>query len=335
MKQLLWIFATFLTSGAVYGAGLADKGTHAVETIEFPQLIDAARERKIPIKVHIPSDGGPYPVVALSHGGGGSWDANYAQAQHLASHGYVVLAIEHVGSNTDVMKRRLRFRKNLETMSRDANEVLGRPKDVSFALDQAEQWSRSHARLRGKMDLEHIGMLGHSFGAYTTFVIAGARPALDWLQPPVAPGRGLGPDLSDSRINCGVALSPHAPGEPFFIESSFSTLRVPLLGISGDKDRQQGDALPEDRKHAFKLWPPGDKYLVWIENADHTAFSDSTGAGLGMLPSRSRESVQPIVRAATLVFFDIYLKGRSDAKQFLSANELVKYSTLSVEVLNK
>ena len=335
MKRLLWIFAAFLISDAVAvaAASLADKGPHAVETIEFPLLIDTVRDRKVPIKAYLPSDGGPYPLVVLSHGGGGSWEANYAQAQHLASHGYVVLAIEHVGSNTEVMKHGMRFRKNLEAMSRDANEVLGRPQDVRFALDQAKEWSRSHPRLRGKMDLEHIGMLGHSFGAYTTFVVLGARPALDWLQP--APGRGLGADLSDPRVVCGVALSPHAPGEPFFIESSFSTLRTPLLGISGDKDRQQGDALPEDRKLAFKLWPAGDKYLVWIENADHTAFSDSTGSGRGMLPSQSRDKVQPIVRAATLIFFDAYLKGRREAKRLLNADELSKYSTPAVEVFTK
>jgi hypothetical protein len=110
---------------------LSARGPFVVDTLEFRDLTDAARGRKVPIKVHLPTRGGPFPVVIVSHGGGGHWDANFAQAQHLASYGYVVLAVEHVGSNTEVMKRSLRFVSNLEAMTRDANEVLGRPKDIS------------------------------------------------------------------------------------------------------------------------------------------------------------------------------------------------------------
>jgi predicted dienelactone hydrolase len=300
-------------------------GALAVETIEFPDLADPARAgRRVPIKVHLPATGGPYPVVVLSHGGGGHWDANFAQAQHLASHGYVVLALEHVGSNTAVMKRSLRWGANLEAMTRDAEEVLGRPKDVSFAVDRAEQWSGSHERLRGRLDAAHVGALGHSFGAYTTLAVAGMRPALDWLVPTVPPGRGLGPDLRDRRVACGVALSPQGPGEPFFIEASYASLAVPLLGISGSRDEQQ-KASPDNRRRAFALWPAGDKYLIWLANADHTGFSDSTGSAHGVLPSRSRGDVQPVVRAATLAFFDACLKGDDGARSRLTRDALSPY----------
>lgn len=313
-------------------------GALTVETVEFPELADPARAgRRVPIKVHLPTAGGPYPVVVLSHGGGGHWDANFAQAQHLASHGYAVLALEHVGSNTEVMKRSLRWGANLEAMTRDADEVLGRPRDVSFAIDRAEQWSRAQERLRGRLDPTHVGALGHSFGAYTTLVVAGMRPALDWLTPSVPPGRGLGPDLRDRRVACGVALSPQGPGEPFFIDASYASLAVPLLGISGSRDEQQ-KARPENRRRAFALWPAGDKHLIWLANADHTAFSDSTGSAHGMLPSRSRGDVQPVVRAATLAFFDICLKGDAGARSRLTREALSPYlrgRVDAIEVMSK
>jgi len=316
---------------------LSASGSLAVEAIEFAELLDPVRGRKVPIKAHVPAEGGPFPVVVVSHGGGGHWDANFAQAHHLASHGYVVLALEHVGSNTDVMRRLFRIGANLKAMTRDANEVLGRPKDISFAIDRAEEWNKTHDKLRGRLDVDHVGVLGHSFGAYTTLVVAGMRPALNWLMPAVAPGQGLGPDLRDSRVDCGVALSPQGPGEPFFIDASYASLKTPLLGISGSKDEQQG-ARPENRRRAYELWPPGDKYLIWLANADHTAFSDSTGSTRRMLRSNARDDVQPVVRAATLLFFNAYLKRDATAKKLLSAEGLRPYlrgSANSIEVSSK
>jgi predicted dienelactone hydrolase len=323
----LFVGAAFVACVHARGAGstaqpgndLPARGPFVVQTIEFPDLTDAARGRRVPIKVHLPTQGGPFPVVIVSHGAGGHWDANFAQAQHLASHGYVVLAVEHVGSNTEVLKRSFRLVANLEAMTRDANEVLGRPKDIGFAIDRAGQWNGTHERLRGRLDMAKIGVLGHSFGAYTTLVVAGMRPALDWLEPKVGPGHGLGPDLRDSRdsrVTCGVALSPQGPGEPFFVEASYASLRTPLLAISGSADRQQ-HARPENRRRAFQLWPPGDKYF---------------------LPSRSRGEVQPVVRAATLLFFDAYLKGDVSARQSLTATALRPYwrgGADGVEVLSK
>lgn len=315
----------------------AAQGPFAVELLAFPDITDPARNRRVPVKVHLPAGDQAFPLVIVSHGAGGHWDANFAQARHLASHGYVVFAVEHVGSNTEVATASLRFLANIKAMTRDADEVLGRPKDISFAIDMAEQWNHSHPRLRQRMDLNHIGVLGHSFGAYTTLVVAGMRPVLNWLEPVVPPGQGLGPDLADPRVDCGVALSPQGPGEPFFTEKSYASLRTPMLGISGSRDKQQG-AKPENRRLAFTLWPPQDKYFIWLNGADHSAFSDSTGTGNRMLPSRSRDDVQPIVRVATRAFFDAYLKENKSALAQLSHQGLAPYlhgSVPSLEVLRK
>ena len=291
-------------------------------TIEFPDLKDEQRgDRPVPIKVHVPQQQGKCPVVVLSHGGGGDWDANFAQANHLASHGYAVLCLEHVGSNTERMKQGLRFMENVKAMTRGSSEVLGRPKDVSFALDAAEEWNRTHPVLKGRLDLERVGVLGHSFGAYTTLVVCGARPALDWLTPPVSPGKGLGPDLSDPRVAAGVALSPQGPGEPFFLDTSYASVKRPLLGITGSRDKQQG-APPEHRRRFFELLPPGGKIFIWLANADHLGFSDSKGSGQRSLPSNSRTDAQPLVRAATLLFFEATLRGDKEAEKGLSYESL-------------
>jgi predicted dienelactone hydrolase len=282
--------------------------------------------------VHIPKEGGPFPVVVLSHGGGGNRDANFAQARHLATHGFAVLCTEHPGSNTEVLRRGLRFNENLKAMTRDSTEVLGRPKDVSFVLDRAAEWNRDHERLRGKLDLGRIGMMGHSYGAYTTLVVCGARPALDWLTPAVPPGKGLAPDLSDPRVSCGVALSPQGPGEPFFTEEGYATIRTPLLGITGSRDQQQG-LEPENRRRGFALWPAGKKTLVWLANAEHLAFSDPEGSGRKGLPSPTRADAQPVTRAATLLFFRAHLQKDDTALKQLTAEALRPYCRGKIDAL--
>jgi predicted dienelactone hydrolase len=300
----------------------------------------AVKERRIPIKVHIPATGGPYPIIIVSHGAGGNWDTHYAQAQHLASHGYAALCLEHVGSNTDRLKSGIRLIDNLNKMIRDPNEVLGRPKDVSFAIDRAMEWNMSHEQLRGRMDFKHVGVLGHSFGAYTTMVTCGVRPALDWLEPPVVPGKGLGPNLRDARVLCGVALSPQGADEPFFISESFASLSAPLMGISGTEDKQQGGLPPTNRYKAFALWPEkqGQHKFVWLANAHHLDFTDSAGAERQGLRSANREDVQPVVRAATLLFFNTCLKADASAAETLTTKGLQKYlrgAVDSVEVRSK
>ena len=329
---------------------LSASGPLTVEILEFPNLVDIKRtalepaaartrlfpqhentvvitERRIPIKVHIPATGGSFPIIIVSHGAGGNWDTHYAQAQHLASHGYAVLCLEHVGSNTDRLKSGIGLMRNLNKMIRDANEVLGRPKDVSFAIDRATEWNASNANLRGRLDTKHVGVLGHSFGAYTTMVICGMRPALDWLEPPVEAGKGLGPNLRDNRVTCGVALSPQGADEPFFMDESFVTLNLPLMGVSGTEDKQQGGLPPMNRYKSFALWPGGEgqNKFVWLANAHHLDFADSTGAKQQGIRSANREDVQPIVRAATLMFFNTHLKNDTSAAGNLTTSGLQKY----------
>lgn len=342
----LWLAALNLLHAVDFSAN----GPHPVETMEFSNApvfsragnADAAGNRprllarrlhpetppvarRVPIKVHVPAGEGRLPVVIVSHGAGGDWDTHYAQARHLASHGYAVLCIEHIGSNREIMSRGLQIMKNLEAMIHDSHEVLARPQDVHFALECAREWNQSHPKLRGKIDTDHVGILGHSFGAFTTMVVCGMRPALDWLTPRVPPGKGLGPDLRDPGVRCGVALSPQGVGDPFFIRESFGSLAVPLLGISGSEDRQQNGLPAENRRDAFALWPSGAHRFLWLAKARHLDFTDATGAGARGIPSPTRDQVQPVVRAATLLFFNTYLKGDAGAGAQITEAALTSY----------
>jgi predicted dienelactone hydrolase len=321
-----------LTSSTIEFRNLVDVSRTSQKETESgrPRLLKIRREgeakaagRPVPIKVHLPEGSGPFPVVVVSHGAGGDWDTHFAQAKHLASHGYAVLCLEHVGSNRERMTSGLRLMKNLDAMIHDADEVLARPKDVSFALDRANEWNRDHPKMKNRLDLGRVGMMGHSFGAYTTMVVCGMRPALDWLTPRIEPGKGLGPDQTDARVRCGVALSPQGVGEPFFIQESFASLKAPLLGVSGTLDKQQNGLTAQNRLDGFALWPSGAHAFVWITDAKHLDFTDSSGTERKAQASSSRDDVQPVAKAATLLFLDQHLKPENKAK--LSSEALNPY----------
>lgn len=308
----------------------AEAGAYEVKTTVFRELMSKSRpDRHLPVRVHFPSAQGSWPVVIFSHGGGGNMDSSYAQARHLASHGYMVCCVEHVGSSADRLKGKGKLWDSLRDMTRDREEVLGRPVDIKEVLDQVELWNGGLDELWGKFDLDHVAVVGHSFGAYTALVICGARPALNWLERSTVQalrpdkdflktrtGKGLGPSLSDPRVRVGIALSPPGPGEPFFLDESFASIDRPVLGISGSEDRQPG-VDPAIRKKFIDLTPSAGTLLLWLQGADYTSFSDPTGSGQSAVPSASRESVQPLSRAATLYFLDAYLKGRKEGLALL------------------
>lgn len=324
LSALLLLVPVFLQAAEDFSA----KGTWSVEVFDFPDLTDAARAgRKVPMKIHIPEAGGPYPLVIASHGAGGNVDAHYAHAQHLASHGYAVICVEHLGSNTHQLMKGFNVARNLNNMLTNSDEVMNRPKDVSFAIDKAAEWNISHEKLRGRIDMKKVGVMGHSYGAFTTMLLCGMRPALDELVPFVPPGKGPGPDLSDSRILCGVALSPESADLPFFTPSCLATLKMPLMGISGTKDKQQR-GIPAIRRYKdFSLWPEssGQHKFLWLDGANHFDFSDNGGIRKTRVSSATRPDVQRVVRAAILLFFNLHLKDFKSEEPFLTTDGLKPY----------
>jgi predicted dienelactone hydrolase len=79
-----------------------------------------------------------------------------------------------------------------------------RPLDISFVLDSLSGFAKCVPALVGKMDAEHIGVGGHSMGAFTADAIAGTLVDL-----PGHPATNLG----DRRVKAVLLLSPQGPGE--------------------------------------------------------------------------------------------------------------------------
>jgi len=106
--------------------------------------------------------GGPFPLIAFSHGSGGIRFQNTFQVEHLASHGYVVVAPDHEGNT---------FFDSSGTFERLQIE---RPLDVEYVLNAFSGFTADPAsRFAGWIDTDlPFGVTGHSFGAFTSFAVA-------------------------------------------------------------------------------------------------------------------------------------------------------------------
>ncbi len=86
-----------------------------------------------------------------------------------------------------------------------------------------------------------------------------------------------------------------------------------MLTITGSLDRGAGGQGPEWKKAPFERSPTGDKYLVFIEGANHVSFG-------GARPGEITETV----KASTLAFWDAYLKAIPTAKASIRDGSILK-----------
>jgi len=228
---------------------------------------------------------GAKPLVAISHGNGGSNLGHHDLATYLASHGFVVVTINQLGD-----------------YFRDTSKVghiemfAGRPVQlqaaITYLLDDP-QW-------KPLIDPARIGVAGFSAGGYTALMLAGARPRFDRFisfcdqHPDVqdvcdpraeleAEARRQGQTLeqffhrvqeqlgiygntADPRIKAAFAM---APLSLLFHEHSFDQVNIPVFLYYGQNDHV---LLPDfNAKHIAPLI----RHLYAIKeipHADHWVF---------------------------------------------------------------
>ena len=270
-------------------------------------IVDSSREREIPIRVYIPSGKSPSPVVLFSHGLGGSREGSAYLGKHWAGRGYVAVFLQHIGSDTSVWADKP-LRQRLKAMQEAANleNFILRVRDVTVVLDQLDLWNRTDGHvLKSRLDLEHVGMSGHSFGAVTTQAISGQTTQR---------GRTL---FADARIDAALIMSPSSPNR-LPPESAFGKVSVPWLLMTGTKDLAIiGDADMKSRLAVFPALPPGGKYELVLYNAEHSAFTERALPGD---TERRNPNHHRVILALSTAFWDAYLRNDVSAKDWLNGD---------------
>jgi predicted dienelactone hydrolase len=265
---------------------------------------DDARQREIPLRVYLPATTSSAPIVLFSPGLGGSREGYAYLGEHWAARGYVVVVVQHPGSDDAVWKDApLAQRRGAMEQAASLRNFILRARDVRAVLDQLDAWNRvaGHA-LAARLDLARVGMSGHSFGAVTTQAVSGQSYGV------------LGPRFTDDRIRAAIAMSPSSPrrGDP---ARAFGAVEIPWMLMTGTRDTAPiGNADVASRLAVFPSLPPGDKYELVLDGAEHSAFSDRPLPGDR---ARRNPNHHRAILALSTAFWDAYLRRDEAARAWL------------------
>ncbi len=266
---------------------------------------DASRNRQIPLRVYLPAIQTPAPVILFSHGLGGSRAGSAFLGEHWARRGYVAVFVQHPGSDDSVW-RGTPTADRMADMRKAASldNFLLRVKDIPAVLDQLAVWQTDKAHsLSGRMDLNKVGMSGHSFGAVTTQAVSGEAV-------PVG-----GKRFTDPRIKAAVIFSPSSP-RGFSPKTAFASVSVPWMLMTGTKDLAPiGNADMKSRLSVYPALKGAPKYELVLNNAEHSVFTDRPLPG-DQAPRNPNH--HQVILALSTTFWDAYLRGDSSAKAWLN-----------------
>jgi dienelactone hydrolase len=280
-----------------------------VETVKFDWQ-DQKRDRKVPVKIYYPTTGaGPFPVIIFSHGLGGSRDGYEYLGRYWASHGYVSVHVQHLGSDSAVWQdappaERLKAMQKSILNLKNASE---RPRDVSFAIDELARLNQEAGPFQHRLDMDRIGVAGHSFGGFTTLAIAGE------VFPTFSGG-----ELSseDARVKAAIAMSSPVPRDKSRWDAAFAKIHIPCFHMTGTRDDSPiGDTKAEARRVPFDHIQGADQFLVTFQDGDHMVFS---GRPRGVVGGEKDELFRGLILMSSTAFWDAYLKGDAQAKTWLA-----------------
>ncbi len=263
-----------------------------------------------------------FPLIALSHGTGGSALQMAWLGTYLAARGYIVAAVNHPGNNAVTGYTTLGFVEGWE-----------RAKDISTVINDM----LADPRFGPKIDPDRIGAAGFSFGGYTMMELAGATTDFNRIQawcdetkgaacsPPEMPDlfakfkaieqqpevqqslKHAGDSYRDTRIRAVFAVAPAVARA--FTPASLQKVSIPVEIVAGASDMI---APPADNAQFFASNIPGAKITIMPGGVGHYTFLDvGTDAGKKQMPQFfvdnpgvDREAVHKQVAEMAASFFD-------------------------------
>ncbi|PYE42784.1 lipase [Paenibacillus barcinonensis] len=248
-----------------------------------------------------------YPVVLFSPGVRSARFQSMTAVEELVSHGYIVVGMDHPYTSAQVTfpdghavsyEAGPKFATSQELYQYNVEGVGIRAADARFVLDTLEQWNVNDPNhvLEGKLDLNHTGIMGHSYGGAT------AAEAL----------------AQDERLHAGLSLeggfwgtvSKTALKQPFMYIMSGETAKS-FDPKASAKDKVFYPEFEPDLKHVMTS-SLNDTYFLTVDGFFHQSFTD-----IALISPRLFAKHMPaehnidITRSYALAFFDRYLKGEA------------------------
>lgn len=197
-----------------------------------------------------------HPLAVFSHGHQGYAESTAFLMEHLATHGWVVLAPDHTGNTT------------LDGDNRTTAIYHQRPRDITAVIDAAPDLGFS-------VTSDNVFAMGHSFGGYTMFALAGGRYDTSMCPSTASSFCSTWSDDQAAMFNAGflderiAAFVAMAPGDGTLFFDDGLTGLGPMLHMTATEDQGPGS-------EADLIWPQladGTNRRVILDGAGHLSFT--------------------------------------------------------------
>ncbi len=225
-----------------------------------------------------------FPLVILSHGSRGHRYNQYYLAEFLARSGYIVVAIEHEGDTAFD-----------DLFTESHKNHIERIHDVVFVYQQLTE----HSAISNYIDKAYVAHIGHSFGGFTSFILAGGLSDL------VSENKTVQSTLQN-QLKCIVMLAP-ALSET--LNNQQEKLSMPALLITAEQDELLG-ASPNQYLNHFNFiesitYPDTGHFIFLMPCPEAVAAQCSEIAYDSGMP---RELIHPRLNESIRTFLDNHLK---------------------------
>ncbi len=245
---------------------------------------------------------GPFPIVIYSHGNGGIRFQSYALCEHLASHGYIVVGVDHPGN---AFVTALPQKLIIYNPIRMPFDFITRQGDLMFIMDMMHWLNNDDPQgiFTGAIDVANAGLTGHSYGGNTILEVYRRDKRFSAAVP------FAGPDVP--------ILEDHMKGIFYWV-----ALEDQTLGYTNPLNKLMFE------------WSPAPKALIQMYKAGHYTFTNACdmipslmGGGDGCGEGNSNWTGQPItfidndlaweiILSYTTAWFDYRLK-KLDVREWL------------------
>lgn len=277
-----------------------------------------------------------YPVLLFSHGLTGFRNQNTFQVEELASHGYIVVSIDHpydaaavVYPDQSVISLKLESLSGFDSYVDKSKVWLEDSQFVLNSLTALSNDSNSNQavvgtasnelkQLTAHMDMSQIGALGHSFGGATAVQLLMTEPRIKaavnmdgvlYGQP--VPEQGLSKPYL--QMNAEQSID-----DEWFTQSLDQA--VEMTGRSKESYEQ---FWAESKDRRSKATSGADAYSIMINHANHMSFTDFYLYSPLLHPKKAPpKPVHQSINQLSLAFFDRYLKGETSIDVALVAKKL-------------
>ena len=190
-------------------------------------------------------------VALISHGAGGSEKGYNYLGKAMSDFAYLALVVGHQESGLQAVKEQTSgttLTDGLAKLITDPKAYQARFMDIAVMKEWAQGQCNSKVAI----------LIGHSMGAATVMMAAGARNKLNIAELP--------------NFTAYIAISPQGSGL-IFPEKAWSDINPPILMLTGTQDKELGGLSWETRTEPFNHLKPGCKWLGVIDGATHMNFA--------------------------------------------------------------